>query len=92
MSGGKLVSLDWINEKSQIFSTLDFAKFALVSVEGVNLVRQEYFVSQIGWLETKLSKTIRLKVGKRKSIVLLISQGDRNQILFSYFPPLCGKK
>lgn len=72
-SGGNIGGPELDNEKTQIFSTSDFAKFALVLVKGVNLVRQEYFVSPIGWLETKLSKTIRLNVGKRKSIVLLIT-------------------
>lgn len=72
-SGGNIGGPELDNEKTQIFSTSDFAKFALVLVKGVNLVRQEYCVSPIGWLETKLSKTIRLNVGKRKSIVLLIT-------------------
>lgn len=30
-----------------------FAKFALVFFKAINLVRQEYVVSQTGWLENK---------------------------------------
>lgn len=34
-----------------------------VLFKGINLKREEYFVSQIGWLEMKQSKAIRLKIG-----------------------------
>lgn len=49
----------------QICPISDFAKFASVSFKGIILVGQEYFVSQISWLETEQSKAIRLIVGEK---------------------------
>lgn len=85
-SGGNVGGPELDNEKSQIFSTSDFAKFALVLVKGVNLGRPEYFVSPISWLEAKLSKTIRLNVGKRKSTVFWLFKDTVTKYYFHIFP------
>lgn len=49
--------------KCKICHSSFFKKFMYVLFKGINLKREEYFVSQIGWLEMKQSKAIRLKIG-----------------------------
>lgn len=74
----------------QICPISGFTKFAGVSFKGINLVGQEYFVSQISWLETEQSKAIRLIVGGINLLCYRLLKGTVNQILFfQYFSLLC---
>lgn len=57
--------------KCKICHSSFFKKFVYVLFKGISLKREEYFVSQIGWLEMKQSKAIRLKIGGNKSNLLI---------------------